>query len=88
MCKDPRVLNKYVIREMVIIYTVDEVWNKLLYKKYCTLCNLRDGFNQSKIEIIKNAVFFVHHLDHICIRDYPYYNVCVYFDDILVSGET
>ncbi|KAL4098106.1 hypothetical protein QTP88_022775 [Uroleucon formosanum] len=109
MCLDPRTLNKYIVREMIQIPTIDEVRNKLINKKYFTLCNLKDGFYQCELESesmklcafstpfgsyqFRRLPFGLANAPEIFQQLTSKYfggikNVCVYFDDILISGET
>lgn len=46
ICIDPKELNRYLIRDYVLIPTLDEITAKLAKKKYFCVFDLKDGFHQ------------------------------------------
>lgn len=50
ICLDPKELNKYLIRDYVLIPKFDEIIEKLADKKYFCVFDLKDGFHQIKLD--------------------------------------
>jgi hypothetical protein len=46
ICIDPKELNKYLVRDYVLIPTIEEITAKLAKKKYFCVFDLKDGFHQ------------------------------------------
>ncbi|XP_054290015.1 uncharacterized protein K02A2.6-like [Macrosteles quadrilineatus] len=50
VCLDPKELNKSLIRDYVLIPTLDEITTKLAKKKYFCVFDLKDGFHQVPLD--------------------------------------
>lgn len=50
LCLDPQELNKVILREYILISTLDDIRSKLVNKKYFTVFDIKKGFRHIKLD--------------------------------------
>jgi len=57
LCIDPKVVNKYIVRDMYQIPTLDDIRPILNNKSYYSLLDLKDGFYHCELEEESSKLF-------------------------------